>query len=253
MDWLYHWNKALDYLEDNLNLKEYLRRRRMTRAAADLRAGEKVLTVALRYGYDSPTSFNRAFQAVHGVAPSLAKQDGVKLKTFPRIRFKFVLKGDTEMEYQIVQKESFRIVGFHTSIPKDQEESFQVVPRFWGEVRHRLGELIPLMDPINPGVLGVCTCHLEENVYFIAVASSAPVPEGMGEWTVPAATWAVFTGTGQQPTAIQELQKRVVTEWLPDSGYEWAQAPDVEVYLNEPGAEEQRFQVWLPIQKINSK
>lgn len=283
MDWLKHWNRALDYLEENLDgeinpeelgrlagcspyhfqrmfsylagvpLKEYIRWRRMTRAAADLRAGEKVVDVALRYGYDSPTAFNRAFQAVHGAAPSLAKQDGVKLKAFPRIRFKFVLKGDTEMEYQIVQKEAFRIVGFHTAIPKDQEESFQAVPRFWGEVGHRLGELIPLMDPVNPGVLGVCTCHLEENFYFIAVASNAPVPEGMGEWTVPAATWAVFSGTGQQPTAIQELQRRVVTEWLPDSGYEWAQAPDVEVYLNEPGAEEQRFQVWLPIQKASGK
>ena len=157
------------------------------------------------------------------------------------------------MEYQIVQKEAFRIVGFHTTVPKDQEESFQAVPRFWGEVGHRLGELIPLMDPASPGVLGVSTCHLDDSFYYIAVASGAPVPEGMEEWTVPAATWAVFSGTGQQPTAIQELQKRVVTEWLPDSGYEWAQAPDVEVYLNQPGAEEQRFQVWLPIQRASGK
>ena len=138
MDWLENWNKALDELERSLNgeirleelgrlagcspyhfqrmfsylagvpLKEYVRRRRMTRAAADLRAGEKVLEVALRYGYDSPTAFNRAFQGIHGVAPSLAKQDGVKLKAFPRIRFKFVLKGDVEMEYQIVGKDAFR-------------------------------------------------------------------------------------------------------------------------------------------------
>lgn len=150
MDWLNNWNRALDYLEDHLDgeirpeelgrlagcsayhfqrmfsylagvpLNEYIRRRRMTRAAADLRAaGERILDVALRYGYDSPTAFNRAFQAVHGVAPSLAKQDGVKLKAFPRIRFKFVLKGGTEMEYQIVQKEAFRIVGFRTLIPAD--------------------------------------------------------------------------------------------------------------------------------------
>ena len=133
------------------------------------------------------------------------------------------------MEYQIVQKDAFRIVGFRTPVPKDQEESFQMVPRFWGEVGPRLGELIPLMDPTTPGVLGVSACHLEESFYYIAVASSAPAPEGLEEWTVPAATWAVFSGTGQQPTAIQELQKRVVTEWLPDSGYEWAPAPDVEI------------------------
>ena len=284
MDWLKSWNEALDYLEENLDkeisleelgrlagcstyhfqrmfsylagvpLKEYIRRRRMTRAAADLRAGEKVLEVALRYGYDSPTAFNRAFQAIHGVAPSLAKQDGVKLKAFPRIRFKFVLKGDVEMEYQIVRKDAFRIVGFRTPLTMDVEESFQAVPRFWGEVGPRIGELIPLMSPEMPGVLGVSTCHHEaENSYYIAVASNAPVPEGLSEWTVPAATWAVFTGQGQAPMAIQELQKRIVSEWLPDSGYEWAQAPDVEVYLSEPGAEELQFQVWLPIQKETGK
>lgn len=284
MDWLENWNKALDELERSLNgeirleelgrlagcspyhfqrmfsylagvpLKEYVRRRRMTRAAADLRAGEKVLEVALRYGYDSPTAFNRAFQGIHGVAPSLAKQDGVKLKAFPRIRFKFVLKGDVEMEYQIVGKDAFRIVGFRTPLTMDVEESFQAVPRFWGEVGPRIGELIPLMSPEMPGVLGVSTCHHEaENSYYIAVASNAPVPEGLSEWTVPAATWAVFTGQGQAPMAIQELQKRIVSEWLPDSGYEWAQAPDVEVYLNGPDAAEAQFQVWLPVQRSKTQ
>lgn len=283
MDWLKNWNQAMDYLEENLDgeiqmeelgrlagcsayhfqrmfsylagvpLKEYIRRRRMTRAAADLRTGERVLDVALRYGYDSPTAFNRAFQAIHGVAPSLAREDGVKLKAFPRIRFKFVLKGDTEMEYQIVRREAFRIVGFRTPLPMDAEESFQIVPRFWGEVGPRLGELIPLMGSEIPGVLGVSTCHLEQSFYYIAVAAEVSVPEGMEEWTVPAATWAVFSGQSQQPNAIQELQRRVVSEWLPDSGYEWAQAPDVEVYLSEPGAEEVQFQVWLPVQKISGK
>ena len=284
MDWLENWNKALDELERSLNgeirleelgrlagcspyhfqrmfsylagvpLKEYVRRRRMTRAAADLRAGEKVLEVALRYGYDSPTAFNRAFQGIHGVAPSLAKQDGVKLKAFPRIRFKFVLKGDVEMEYQIVRKDAFRIVGFRTPLTMDVEESFQAVPRFWGEVGPRIGELIPLMSPEMPGVLGVSTCHHEaENSYYIAVASNAPVPEGLSEWTVPASTWAVFTGQGQAPMAIQELQKRIVSEWLPDSGYEWAQAPDVEVYLNGPDAAEAQFQVWLPVQRSKTQ
>ena len=284
MDWLENWNKALDELERSLDgeirleelgrlagcspyhfqrmfsylagvpLKEYVRRRRMTRAAADLRAGEKVLNVALRYGYDSPTAFNRAFQAVHGVAPSLAKQDGVKLKAFPRIRFKFVLKGDAEMEYQIVRKEAFRIVGFRTPLPMDTEESFQVVPRFWAEAGQGVWALLPLMDPGTPGVLGVSTCHHgEETYYYIAVASAAPVPPGMYEWTVPAAEWAIFSGQGRQPIAIQELQKRIVTEWLPGSGYEWAQAPDIEVYLSAPGEEESRFQVWLPVQRTSGK
>lgn len=281
MDWLTHWNEALDYLEANLDgdirpeelgrlagcsayhfqrmfsylagvpLSEYIRRRRMTRAAADLQSGEKVLDVALRYGYDSPTAFNRAFQAVHAVPPSAARQEGVKLKAFPRIRFKFVLKGDTEMEYQIVTRPEFRIVGFRMPLPADAEESFQVVPRFWGETGPRLPQLLPLMNADPAGVLGVSTCHRDqENFYYIAVASSAPVSAGMAEYTVPSATWAIFSGQGQSPDAIQELQKRIVSEWLPDSGYEWAQAPDIEVYLSAPGAGQSQFQVWLPVVKV---
>lgn len=276
MDWLRNWNEAQDELERDLDevvdveklgrlagcsayhfqrmfshlagvpLSEYIRRRRMTRAAADLQRGGKVMDVALRYGYESPTSFNRAFQAVHGIPPSQAKQAGVKLKAFPRIYFKFVLKGAEEMEYQIVKREAFRIVGFRTPLPADVEESFQVVPRFWAEIGPRQMELIPLMNGEPAGMLGVSTCGQEDNRYYIAVASDAPVPNGMHEWIVPAATWAVFTGTGQLPDAMQELQRRIVSEYLPDSGYEWAKAPDIEVYLNRPG-EESRFQVWLPV------
>ncbi len=278
MDWLKNWNEALDELERNLEgnidpeklgrlagcsayhfqrmfsylagvpLSEYIRRRRMTRAAADLQNGERVLDAALRYGYESPTSFNRAFQAVHGIPPSQAKQTGAKLKAYPRIHFKLVLKGAEEMEYQIVKREAFRIVGFRTPLPMDAEECFQIVPKFWAEVGPRQADLFPLMNEEPAGMLGVSTCDKEENYYYIAAASSAPVPAGMYEWTIPAATWAVFTGTGRLPDAMQDLQRRIVSEYLPDSGYEWAKAPDIEAYLNQPG-EESRFQVWLPVVK----
>ena len=277
MDWLNNWNKALDYLEEHLEgetdpgefwrlagcsahhfqrmlsylagvpLSEYIRRRRMTLAAAELQSGEKVLAVALRYGYDSPTAFNRAFQAVHGVPPSQAKR-GAKLKAYPRIRFKFILKGTEEMEYQIVQKEAFRIVGFRTPISTDLDESFQAVPKFWVETGPHLAELFPLMNGEPVGILCACSNSKEENYYYIAVASSAPVPEGMYEWTIPAASWAVFSGNGPLPGAMQDLQRRIITEYLPDSGYELDKAPDIEVYLDQPG-EESRFQVWLPVTK----
>ena len=284
MDWLKNWNQALDYLEENLAgeirleelgrlagcsgyhfqrmfsylagvpLKEYIRRRRMTRAAADLRTGEKVLDVALRYGYDSPTAFNRAFQSIHGVAPSLAKQDGVKLKAFPCIRFKFVLKGDTEMEYQIVRREAFRIVGIRMPLPQDTDDSFSQVPQFWMENAARIPAVGALIDGTLPGLLGVSTCHGGEfEHYYIAAATQAPAPEGMWEEEIPACTWAVFSGSGRMPETMQELQKRIVTEWLPGSGYEWAKAPDVEVYLTPPGAPDVVFQIWLPIREAPGK
>lgn len=281
MDWLKQWNEALDELEDCLDgeidlegaartagcstyhfqrmfsylagipLAEYVRRRRMTRAAADLCRGDKVLDVALRYGYGSPTAFNRAFQSIHGVPPSAARREGAKLKAYPRIRFHLTVKGDAEMEYQIIHKEAFQIVGLRDPLRTDMEESFQRVPRFWAEAGPRIPELLPLMEGEPMGILGVCTCHREkENYYYIAVTSSREPPEGMyAEW-VPACTWAVFEGQGPEPGAIQELQRRIVSEWLPESGYEWAQAPDIEVYLDPAGGAEPRFQVWLPVQEV---
>lgn len=282
MDWLKHWNLALDYLEENLcgeikseelgrlaccsayhfqrmfsyiagiPISEYIRRRKMSRAALDLQRGDRVVDVAVRYGYDSPTAFNRAFQNIHGLPPSAARQEDVKLKSFPRIRFKFVLKGETEMEYRIIKREEFRIVGFRTPLPKEAEEGFQVVPKFWSEVGPRVAELLPVMNGDPMGVLGVSTCHREtDNYYYIAVSSDAPVPDGMFEEQIPAATWAVFDTRGTMPEAIQQLQCRIVSEWLPDSGYEWAQAPDIEVYLSQPGVPEAEFQVWLPVTKVN--
>ena len=129
MEWLKHMNDALAYMEDNLDgeisiekaaqlarcsqyhfqrmfsyiigvpLLEYLRRRRLTKAAFDLQGGDKVIDVALRYGYDSPTAFNRAFQAMHGISPRAAQKPDIMLKAFPRVSFQITIKGVTEMDY----------------------------------------------------------------------------------------------------------------------------------------------------------
>lgn len=248
----YHFQRMFSYLAE-VPLSEYIRRRRMSRAAMELQQGAKVLDVALKYGYESPTAFNRAFQAVHGLPPSAAQRTGTQLLSFPPIRFKFVLKGATAMEYQIVTREAFRIIGLRVPLPTEAEESFDMVPKFWAEAGQRIPELLELVDQEPEGILGVSTCHRDkDNFYYIAVSSGQEPPEGMYAEEVPACTWAVFSGSGLIPEAIQELQKRIVSEWLPDSGCEWAQAPDVEVYLTPPGAADSRFQVWLPVvQKKN--
>ena len=106
----YHYQRMFAYMA-GMPLSEYIRRRRMSLAAVDLLAGARVLDVALRYGYQSPTAFNRAFQAVHGAAPSAVREPGVSIKSFPPLRFTIMIKGAEEMEYRIEQRESFRIVG----------------------------------------------------------------------------------------------------------------------------------------------
>ena len=281
MDWLKRMNEALAYMEDNLAgnisiekaaqlacssqyhfqrmfsyiigvpLSEYLRRRRLTIAAFDLQNGDKVIDVAIRYGYESPTSFNRAFQAVHGVSPSTAQKPDTALKAYPRVNFQITIQGVTEMDYRIVKKEAFRIVGVRDPLIADVEESFKRVPVFWQEVMQRgtIPQILELANAEPMGLLGICTCEgeNEDNYYFIAVSTDKPVPENMFEYIVPENTWAVFPGAGDA-LSVQKLQKRIFSEWLPTSGYEWANAPDVEVYLdNDPV--NMKYEVWLPIIK----
>ena len=108
-----------------------------------------------------------------------------------------------------------------------------------------LQKLIGLMD--TPGVLGVSTCNnVETWRYYIAVATSRD-QDGLEEYIVPAATWAVFSGAGTNQS-IQELERRIVTEWLPTSGYEYGNAPDIEVYLN-PDPQNAQYEVWIPVIK----
>ena len=276
MEWIDRLNRAVEYLEEHLEtpdlggaakvaccsayhfqrmftllagvpLSEYIRRRKMSRAAADLQSGEKIVDVALKYGYSSPTAFNRAFQAVHGLPPSAAKTPGAVLKSHPPLRFAITVQGVEEMEYRIEKREAFRIVGVSAPLQKDMEENFQCVPQLWGRAAAdgTIPRLAALMDGEPKGLLGVCD-GLDSSRYYIAVASSAPAGEGLEEYTVPAFTWAVFPGAGEGAPAVQALERRVVTEWLPTSGYEFAEGPDVEVYLNP---ECTRFEVWIPVVK----
>jgi len=248
----YHFQRMFAYLAD-VPLSEYIRRRKMSLAVADLYGGNmRIIDVALKYGYQSPTAFNRAFQSVHGIAPSLVKDGGVSLKSFPPISFKITVKGVEEMNFRIETKEAFRIVGVAEPLEKEMEKNFDIVPKMWEKaaINGTVQKLSDLMDSQPMGILGVCIGNdqAEDWRYFIAVASSHNATEPFEEYTIPAFTWAIFPGKGQCPGAIQELEKRIITDWLPTSGYEYDNGPDVEVYLT-PDPQDAKFEVWIPITK----
>jgi AraC family transcriptional regulator len=284
MEWLERLNRSVEYIEDNLedkidfgeaakiaccssfhfqrmfsymagvSLSEYIRRRRMTCAALKLQRGEaKVIDLALAYGYDSPTAFSRAFAVIHGLSPSAARQKGALLKAYPRLKFLITIKGDSEMNYKIERCEAFRIVGAMQHFDMTVEESLAKVPQFWAQVMSN-GDFARVCELGNAepcGVLGISTCMNGKDFdYYIACATDKAVPEGMSEFLVPACDWAIFECRGPMPEAIQQLQTRIVTEWLPVSGYEYADAPDIEVYTQgDTLSPDYRSAVWLPVRK----
>ena len=243
----HHFQRIFTYI-GGITLTEYIRKRRMSLAAVDLKdENAKVIDVALKYGYDSPTAFNRAFQTVHGVTPSQARANNISLKAFPPITFHMTVKGGQEMNYRIENREVIRVVGKKIPLKATLEENFKITPEFWAQsaMDGTIEKLAAMMDTDIYGLMGVSVCtKKDEWEYYIAVATTKPAGE-FEELIVPKCTWAVFYDEGPV-IKMQELETRIVTEWLPTSGYEYANAPEIELYLN-PDPEQAKYEIWLPI------
>lgn len=245
----YHFQRMFTYMA-GIPLSEYIRKRKMSLAAVDLQSGnEKVIDIAGKYGYNSPTAFNRAFQSIHRISPSAVKSGNVYVKSFPPLSFKIVVKGVEELNYRIEAKEAFRIIGVSAPLSKELEENFFVIPQMWQNcvINGTIEKLSQMISTSPTGLLGISVCNdTEQWKYFIAVATSQVSPE-FEEYTVPATAWAIFPGTGTNQS-VQELERRIFTEWLPTSGYEYGNAPDIEVYIN-PDPKNTVFEVWVPVRK----
>lgn len=282
MEWIERLNEAMDYIEKNIcgeinseelgricccssyhfqrmfgfiagiPLSEYIRRRKMTLAAADIQSGMKVIDAALKYGYASPTAFNRAFRSVHKTAPSKIK-DGAVIKSFSPLVFKITVKGVQEMNYRIEKKKSFKIIGKSFSLEKEIEKNFEKVPEKWNAAINdgTVEKLLTLANGEPKGILGVCIGGYNDSWKYYIAASSSKKEDGFEEYTVPELEWAVFSGKGSCPKAVQELESRINSEWLPSSGYEYADGPDIEVYLTQ-NYEDAEFEVWIPVNKKKS-
>ena len=245
----YQLERMFPYLA-NVSLAEYVRRRKMTRVASDLLDRDaRVIDVALRYGYDSPTAFARAFKCVHGISPSEAKNGGVKLASYPRLVFTLSVKGEEPMDYKIVEKPAFRVVGVPSTGEWELEDAGEKAVQYWVDVEPQVDALLGLSDGEPAGLLGVQFCRDGAfDGYMACVATQAPCPDGMAVRVVPAATYAVFECTGDVSTAMGELWHRVLSEWLPSSGFSWESGSDVERYLSrDMHAADSRSELWLPV------
>lgn len=291
MDWIERMNGALAYIEANLDgeidyaeaarlaccstyhylklfslmcdmpVSEYIRCRRLSMAAADLLGSEdKVIDLAMRYGYESPTAFSRAFQRMHGLSPQAIRRGEGTVKAFPPLSFQIAVKGAVMMEYKMRTIPATRVVGACKRMSLRSEEYEKAIPDFWTEV-YKDGTFAKILalcesskpDAHLPGILGICKMKAPDSMdgmYLIGVATDAPCPPGFEELTLPEATYAAFTSTGPMPHALQDVSRRAVTEWLPTSGYEMTDVPDIEVYSpGDNSAADYHSEVWLPVRK----
>ena len=225
-----------------LTVGEYIRQRRLSLAGEELTAEDvRVIDVAVKYGYDSQDSFSRAFTKFHGITPSAAKEKGAKLKTFAPIHIKLSLEGGSMLEYRIVEKAAFTIMGKSRSF--DTETSYVEIPKYWQE-HYAMGggEMIK-------GVFGACVDSDGKNFdYFIAdlYFPCIDVPKECTTHTFPAGIWVVFPYSGECPKSLQDVNTKIWSEWLPNcKEYKLSGNYSIEFYESPENGE-----IWVPVEKI---
>lgn len=228
---------------------EYIRNRRLTAAAQELSlSGAKVIDIALRYGYESHDSFTRAFTKFHGISPSAAKEKGAHLKSFAPLRIKLTLEGGTIMEYKIVEKAAFTVVGKSRRFL--YENSYQEIPKFWDEHMNS-PEAAKLM-----GMYGLCIDTEEKDFEYFIADDYCPMknyPEEYVTRTLPAGTWAVFPCRGPIVETLQSTNTRIWNEWLPNcKEYKLAGNYNIEAYIDPPhdDPKDDYCEIWIPVEKI---
>ena len=238
-------------------LSEYVRRRRMSLAAADLVAtGDDRLTVAVRYGYGSTEAFGRAFRAVHGVGPGDVRRNGGPLRTQPRIRFHLTVEGSVPMDTRITSLPAVRLVGRAARVPLVHEGvNPHIAEHVAGIGNEEVQRLLGLNDVEPRGVLAVCDdldpdrAEGTELTYLHGVATTSAAPDDLDVIEVPAGTWAVFHTEGPHPKALQDAWAATATSWFPSQPWRLRPGPEIVAMLAyDAEAGTATCELWLPVE-----
>ena len=288
MDWITGIQNAINYIEEHLtekinydkvaeeaacssfyfqrifgilcdiSLGEYIRNRRLTLAGNELNVSDiKVIDIALKYGYESPESFTRAFSKFHGITPSEAKKNGSKLKSFSRLSVKITLSGGSMMDYKIVEKEAFEIIEKVEAHSIENDINAKSIPDFWTK-SHNDGTVKTLLENTTDRtfIFGVCygnnsDCAKTFDYSIGAVYNpKTAVPKGFRKNIIPARTWAIFECKGAMPKAMQDMWHKITSEFFPTSGYQPTYEMDIEAYTEgDMGESDYRSEIWIPVVK----
>lgn len=288
MDWSSAIQQAIDYVENHLTgqidyeavakeacssvfhfqrvfgalcgftLGDYIRMRRLSLAGEELSSDNaKVIDIALKYGYETPESFTRAFTRFHGITPGEAKRGG-KIKSFSRLSVKLILTGGNQMEYRIEKKEAFTVICKRKQVGKPENAAPADIRSFWAECGQdgtvaRIIKYIPENSQLG-GLLGVCfSSETNEWKFPYGIAAEydgRPITDDDLEViTVPAYTYAVFTCRGRMPESFEKTYTAICTEFFPQSNrYTYAGGVELEVYpsdnVNEAGY---TCEIWIAV------
>ncbi len=255
----YHLRRMFSSLA-GMPLSEYVRRRRMTVAAADVIGGEHdMLSIAVRYGYGSTEAFGRAFAAVHGASPADVRRHGGPLRTQPQLRFRLTVEGNTAMDTRIAERPAFRLIGHSARVPLIHEgvnphirAHIASLPAAEHERLKGLGDtepagLLQVSADVDPDYTEGSTLTY---LHGVAVREGTPVPEDLDAIDLDAGTWAVFRTDGPYPAALQSTWAATATEWFPSNPWRLRPGPSIVAVLERAADFSTAMcELWLPVER----
>ena len=254
----YHFKRMFSFLA-GISLSEYIRRRRLSLAANDLKDKDlRIIDVAVKYGYNSADSFSRAFHSLHGILPSEARSENTQLKAYPRMTFQLSIQGGCEMNYRIVEKEAFKLVGFKKRVPVIFKGVNPEIAKMTELLTPEVIKQLKVISNVEPtGIISASTNFSEGRMeergeldHYIGVATSSDETAELDVLKIEASTWAVFESIGPFPETLQNVWGRIYSEWFPSSGYEAVEGPEI-LWNESPdtGNPKYRSEIWIPVKK----
>lgn len=248
---VFHFQRTFNIMT-GITIAEYIRRRRLTLAANELRkSDERIIDIAHKYGYETPEAFSKAFRKQHGITPREARKYSGNFTSYNRLVIQVNLKGENPMNYKIVDHEAFKVIGVRKEFSLINEQNLTGISEMW-QLAHTDGtdELLSSLNnaPVQ-GVIGVCDDKNDKSIdYWIGTAYQNETPERFEATEIPASKWAIFEVHGAMPNAIQKVWKQIFSEWFPSSNYEHAGTPELEVYSDGDASEENYYsEIWIPV------
>ena len=253
----FHFQKMFHILAD-VTLSEYIRNRRLTLAAREILGGAGILDTAIKYGYETQASFSRAFKRLHGFAPGMVRDPGAVIKAYPPLSFQLSVRGESPMEYEIRAMGEFTLAGIVREFSAKDGQNYRDIPLFRTELEDSgvIGRMRQAADRdglFKGAIVGAClgfSVEMDEFGYMLGFEPDADYEfEEFRQFSIPALTWAVFTGKGGSSEDHQRIWKAIYGEWFPATDYIHDEGPEIEFNLG--GSGDERFEIWIPVKKGN--